>query len=81
MAVDDATLLQGAQVAPHEAVGQGPLAGGEGRRQLVDVPGPARLVVVPRVVDLQEDPLRPLVEGHVGRGHAAARVVRQPQPP
>ena len=36
--------------------------------------------VEPGVVDLQEDPLRPLVEVDVGGGEAAAGVVTEPQP-
>ena len=62
------------------AVGQRSLTGRERRDKLVDVPGAAGRVVVPRVVDLQEDPLRPAVELDVGGRDAAARVVRQPQP-
>ncbi len=50
------------------------------RLQLGDRAGPTGLIVVPAVVDLQEDPLSPAVELRVDRRDAAPRVVRQPQP-
>ena len=45
--------------------------------QHADRPGPVGLVVVPGVEDLQEDPLRPLVEGHVDGRHPAPGVVAE----
>ena len=85
--VDDPAAVQLVQVGPRDpgrdagdvrrhASG----AGGQQRLQLGDRPGPPRLVVVPAVVDLQEDPLGPAVELGVGGRHAASAVVRQPQP-
>ena len=45
--------------------------------ELGDRAGAIGVGVVPRVVDLQEDPLRPPVVVDVGRGRAAARIVTE----
>ena len=45
--------------------------------ELGDRAGAIGFVVVPRVVDLEEDPLRPPVVVDVGRGRAAARIVTE----
>ncbi len=52
----------------------------EGGDQLGDRPGLLRVGVVPGVVDLQEDPLGPLVVVRVDRGERPALVVAQAQP-
>ena len=49
--------------------------------ELGDRPGPVRVLVVPGVEDLQEDPLRPAVVGDVGGRDAAPRVVAEPERP
>ncbi|SLE61315.1 Uncharacterised protein [Mycobacteroides abscessus subsp. massiliense] len=63
------------QLLPHGAVGGCARSGVELGDQLLDGPGTAGLLVVPGVVDLQEDPLRPLIEVDIGSGEAAPRVV------
>ncbi|MGX1120660.1 hypothetical protein RKD37_006023 [Streptomyces ambofaciens] len=72
-------LAQGAPRAPGVARDR-PLTGGELRDQLGDRAGLPRLVVVPGVEDLQEDPLGPLVVLGVDRGERPALVVAQAQP-
>ena len=68
------------QRRPLRAVAGAALSGLELGHQLVDAAGPVEVLVEPRVVDLQEDPLRPLVELDVGGGETAPRVVAQPEP-
>ncbi len=77
--VDDVRPLAFGQLCPSAAVVQCPYAGVEVGDQLRDRPRPVRVVVVPGVVDLQEDPLSPLVELGIGRGEAAPRVVAEPE--
>ena len=57
-----------------------PGAGLEFGDQLADRTRPVGCGIEPGVEDLQEDPLRPLVEVGVRRGEAAPRVVAEPQP-
>ena len=80
MRVDDVGALPRRQLLPAPPVIQCPRTRVEFGDQLGDRPGSVRGDVVPRVVDLQEDPLRPLVELHVGGGEAAPRVVAEPEP-
>ena len=61
MVVDDRVALGRRQLGPRPAVGCRPSAGLELVDQLGDRAGPVGLGVVPRVEDLQEDPLRPAV--------------------
>ncbi len=51
----------------------------EGGDELGDGAGPVGVDVVPGVEDLQEDPLRPPVVGHVGGGDTATGVVPETQ--
>ncbi len=70
--------------APRERVEIGPPDLGvafEDRDQLGDRAGPLRVVVVPGVEDLEEDPLRPPVVGDVGGGDAPTGVVTQAERP
>ncbi len=53
--------------------------GRQHRDQLGDRAGPVRVLVVPGVEQLQEDPLRPAVIRGIDRRDAAARVVAEPQ--
>jgi hypothetical protein len=76
----DLGLLDGVQLAPGAAAGDGTLTGLEPGDQLGDRAGLLRLVVVPGVEDLQEDPLGPLVVVRVDRGERPALVVAQTQP-
>ena len=78
--VDDLTLLVGGQVSPEPAIRGGPGALRVLGLQLGDRAGPPRCGVVPRVVDLQEDPLRPAVVLDVSGGDPAALIVTQTQP-
>ena len=59
--------------------GVGEASAAELLHELGDRPRPVRVVVVPGVVDLEEDPLRPLVVRDVGRARAAPRIVREPE--
>ena len=79
--VDDPASLQLRQLVPGLTRGCGPGPIGELLDELVDVPGPACLLVEPGVEDLQEYPLRPAIELDIGGGHAAAGIVCQAQPP
>ena len=81
MRVDDPASLQLRQLVPGLTRGCGPGSIGELLDELVDVPGPACLLVEPGVEDLQEYPLRPAIEVDIGGGHAAAGIVCQAQPP
>src|SRR5690606_14975363 len=82
--VDDDPALGGGQLGPRLAEGVGALGGlaGAGVQlgdQVVDRASPVGLGVVPGVVDLQEDPLRPPVVVDVGGRDGPAGVVAQPQ--
>ena len=63
------------RTAMPSGVGRAPLR--SSLDELGDRPGAVRVVVVPGVVDLEEDPLRPAVVRDVGRGRAPPRVVRR----
>ena len=78
--VDDVGALTRRQLRPRPAVVESPCAGFELGDQLGDRSGLVGRRVEPGVVDLQEDPLGPLVEVDVGGGEAAPRVVPEPQP-
>ncbi len=79
--VDELTLLRDTEIVERNVVGGREATGTELADQLLDRTGPALVLVVPRVVDLQEDPLRPPVVRDVGgrrrrgadRGRARAR--------
>ena len=78
--VDHIGALTGRQLRPLPAVVESPCTGIEFGNQLGDRAGLVRGRVEPGVVDLQEDPLRPLVVLDVGGGEAAAGVVAEAQP-
>ena len=78
--VDHVGALARRQLDPGPAVVQLTCTGIEFGDQLGDRAGLAGGGVEPGVVDLQEDPLRPLVELGVGGGEAAAAVVAETQP-
>ena len=78
--VDHASTRLLVELAPRQTAGHRAGAGRQLGLQLGHRSRPVLLVVVPRVVDLQEDPLGPPVELDVGRGDAATRVVGQAQP-
>ena len=84
--VDDDLLLALVQLRPRPArrVGAGGGLAGAGVQlgdQLLDRPGPVRVLVEPGAEDLQEDPLGPLVVARVDRGEGAPLVVVDAQPP
>ncbi len=84
--VDDLAPRELVELRPRAAVGVGLADGLTGPRvelghQLGDRAGPVGDVVVPGIEDPQEDPLRPAVVGDVGGGHAAARIVAEPEGP
>ncbi len=79
--VEVVALLVGGHRPPRPRVAGRAVAGLEQGDELTDRPGAPFLGVVPRVEDLQEDPLRPAVVGDVGRRDAAARVVAQAERP
>ena len=81
MRVDHIGAAGGVELRPVPAVVQRPGSGVEFGDQFGDRPGLVRGRVEPGVVDLQEDPLGPLVEVDVGGGEAAPRVVAETQPP
>ena len=80
MAVDDVSALTSVQLGPPHTV-ESPRAGIQFGNQLGDRPRLAGVGIEPRVVDLQEYPLGPLVEVRVGGREAAPRVVTEPEPP
>lgn len=80
VAVDHVGPLTAAQRRPRPAVTRRPGARLELGDQLGDGTRPIQLRVEPRVEDLQEDPLRPLVELDVGGGEAAPRIVAETEP-
>ena len=73
--VDDVGLLGDRQISPHPTVVESACTAVEFGDQLVDATRLACLVVVPGVVDLQEDPLCPAVERDVGGGNTTSLVV------
>ena len=75
--VDDAPPLDVAELRPLATSGDRPGACLELGDQLRDGTGAIGRRVVPGVEDLQEDPLRPPVERHVGGRHRAAGIVPQ----
>ncbi len=84
--VDDGAPRVGVEVDPGEAVGVGVALRGvrprlELRDQLGDRPGAVLRLVVPRVEELQEDPLGPAVVVGVGGGDPPAGVVAQAEGP
>ena len=79
MPVDDVGALAGTQRRPVPAVRERARPRVELGDQFGDRAGPAELGIEPGVVDLQEDPLGPLVVVDVGGGEATPRVVAQPE--
>ena len=77
--VQDLATLHSVQRRPVAAVFESALTRGELGLELGNAPGLALRGVVPGVVDLQEDPLRPVVEVDVRRRDRAALVVAQAQ--
>ncbi len=77
--VDDVGAFTRRQIRPSPAVVECPATGLEFGDQFGDRSRFVGRRIEPCVVDLQEDPLRPLVEVDVGGGEAAAGVVAQPQ--
>ena len=78
--VDNLPAFARVQLVPRATVRHRAHAGFELGDQLADRPGLVLFVVVPRAEHLQEDPLRPAVVLDVGRRHAAAGVVPEPEP-
>ncbi len=76
----DVGAFDGAQRVPGAPAGHGALTRLELGDQFGDGAGLPRLVVVPGVEDLQEDPLGPLVVVRVDRGERPALVMAQAQP-
>ena len=75
MGIDERTALAGVERIPVATARHLPCARGEFADQLVDASCPVQLCVVPGVVDLQEDPLRPAVVVGIDGGHRSALVV------
>ena len=76
-----ASSMSRPRASARHVVGQLARAAVEGGDEVRDGPGGVRLRVVPRLVQAQEDPLRPAVERDVGRRDAAPRVVAEAEPP
>ncbi len=75
--VDEAALLERTEIVERDVVGGRETARAQLLHQRGDGARPLRLLVVPGVVDLQEDPLRPAVVLHVGGRRPAPRVVAE----
>ncbi len=80
VAVDHVGPLPRRQAGPHPPVLEAACAGIEFGDQLGDRAGLVGRRVEPGVVDLQKDPLGPLVELDIGGREAAPAVVAQPEP-
>ena len=72
--------LPGRQLRPLPAVIGRPRSAFEFGDQLADRAGPVGVRIEPGVIDLQEDPLRPLVVVDIGGGEASALVVSEAEP-
>ncbi len=75
--VDELPLRRRVEIVERNIAGRVEAAGAELLHQRGDRTGPARVFVVPRVVDLQKDPLRPAVVVDVGGGGPAARIMAE----
>ena len=79
MLVELGAPLDVVHLGPRSTAGGGLLPSLEQLDQLSDRAGPLRIGVVPGIEDLQEDPLRPAVVLHIGRGQRSLVVVPESQ--